>query len=186
MVRTLIPMLLLISSGAISSEVHQPADYVQIASYADVPAHLLYAMAQAESGRVVDGEVIPWPWTLNVEGEPHFFSSRDAMFGALMTALQAGRLKVDVGPMQINWYWQYRPETSPWRLTDPATNIKIGAEILRSHYLAHGDWLRAVGQYHRPRELTGADKAIAQAYRARVQKFLAHVVEEGDDASAEK
>ena len=43
------------------------------------------------SGRAVR----PWPWTLNIAGDAHFTPDRDAMFAALMTALQNGQLRVD-------------------------------------------------------------------------------------------
>ena len=51
-------------------------------------------------------------------------------------------MMIDVGPMQINWYWQYPVMGSPWRITDPAVNIKTAAQILKTHYNRCGDWWR--------------------------------------------
>ncbi len=173
MVRALI--LALLTGGLVAcaeAELELPPLYREVAAYAGVPQTLLYAMAKTESGRLVGGEFEPWPWTLNVEGDAHYYGSRNEMYSALMEALRAGKLKVDIGPMQINWYWQYRPETSPWRLTEPGSNLKMAAQILKSHYQGHGDWLRAAGQYHRPREATQADRQRAMAYRRRVMTFM--------------
>ncbi|MFV0278925.1 MAG: transglycosylase SLT domain-containing protein [Parahaliea sp.] len=146
--------------------------YQQVADYVGVRGDVLYAMAQAESGRAGQAGFAPWPWTLNIEGEPHYYDSREAMFDALMVALRAGRLRVDVGPMQVNWYWHHRQAVSPWRLTDPVTNIKLAAQFLNSHYQQTGDWQAAVGRYHRPATASDRDRRIAQRYRERVWRFL--------------
>ncbi len=172
MVRILMLSIFLGLSAASTADSDTRKIYTQVAQYSGVPEHLLYAMAQAESGRLVEGEFIPWPWTLNIEGEANYYPSRRIMFRALMSALQAGKLKVDVGPMQVNWYWQYQPDMSPWRLTEPGASVKIAADILKSHHRSHGSWIRAVGQYHRPREATKRDRDIALAYRNRVQRLL--------------
>ena len=42
--------------------------YGEVAEYVGVPAPILYAMSQAESGQLKDGQFRPWPWTLNVAG----------------------------------------------------------------------------------------------------------------------
>ena len=92
------------------------AHYDVVADYVGVPRDIFYAMALAESGRERDGQLAPWPWTLNVAGDAHFYPDRDAMFAALMAALQNGQLCVDVGPLQLNWYWQFERIASPWRM----------------------------------------------------------------------
>lgn len=145
--------------------------YGEVADYVGVPAPILYAMSQAESGLLQNGQFSPWPWTLNVAGQAQRFEDRQSMFDALMEALGTGQMMIDVGPMQINWYWQYNLMGSPWRITDPAVNIKIAAEILKTHYRHTGDWWEAVGRYHRPAQRP-ADKVIAAKYRDRVRHFL--------------
>ena len=143
--------------------------YDVVADYAGVPRDILYAMALAESGRVRDGHFAPWPWTLNIEGDAHFYPDRAAMFVALMTALQHRQLRVDVGPLQLNWYWQFERIGSPWRLTDPMVNAKLAAAFLKERFERSGDWWLAVGHYHRPSETTEVDRAAAEAYRDRVR-----------------
>ncbi len=147
------------------------AIYSEVAEYVGVPGDILYAMAKAESGRTVEGEFKPWPWTLNVEGEARYYDTREEMFRDLMVALTEGKLRVDIGPMQVNWYWQYEKVGSPWRITEPGINIKIAAEILKSLHRG-GDWRAAVGRYHRPSEALPGDRALAEAYRERVWRHL--------------
>ncbi len=78
-------------------------------------------------------------------------------------------MSVDVGPLQLNWYWQFERIDSPWRITDPVVNAKLAAAFLKEHYEGSGDGWLAVGHYHRPSEATAADRAIAEAYRGRVR-----------------
>jgi hypothetical protein len=144
--------------------------YNEVADYVGVPAPILYAISQAESGQLQDGQFSPWPWTLNVAGTAKRFEDRQAMFSGLMAALGTGEMMIDVGPMQVNWYWQFDALGSPWRITDPAVNIKIAAEILKTHYKHCGDWWEAVGRYHRPAD-GPQDLLIADQYRKRVRHF---------------
>lgn len=136
----------------------------QVSDYCRVPAGLLYAVARVESGRWVAGSVQPWPWTLNVAGEARYFESREAQFTALMQALQAGE-GVDIGPMQLNWRWQFHRLISPWLVTDPVFNLVTGCKILRElfdHPDSKGSWHWAIGKYHRRSD---APKHVAAANR---------------------
>jgi len=157
--------------------------YRDVARYVGVPLPILYAMSQAESGQLRNGRFAPWPWTLNIAGEAKRYANRQAMFEGLMVALRAGELRIDVGPMQINWYWQFQVLGSPWRITDPAVNIKIGAQILKSHYRQSGDWWEAVGRYHRPAD-GPENRRIADTYRQRVRHFYQKANLAGGDANA--
>ncbi|WP_144079936.1 lytic transglycosylase domain-containing protein [Haliea salexigens] len=140
-----------------------------VAAYVGVPPDILYAMALAESGRVDGDQFAPWPWTLNIAGEAHYYPDRASLFAALMAALQAQELRIDVGPLQLNWYWQFERIASPWRLTDPVVNAKLAAVFLKEQFREGEDWWLAVGRYHRPRDATAQDRAIREAYRTRVQ-----------------
>tara|TARA_R110002110_G_scaffold415854_1_gene658289 strand:+ start:24369 stop:24902 length:534 start_codon:yes stop_codon:yes gene_type:complete len=157
--------------------------YDEVSDYVGVPAAILYAMSLAESGQLRDGTFAPWPWTLNIAGEAQRYPNREAMFEGLMSALGSGEMMIDVGPMQVNWYWQFNTLGSPWRITDPAVNIKIGAQILKIHYDRSGDWWDAVGRYHRPADRP-KDQLIADKYRQRVRHFYNKANPDKDDANA--
>jgi hypothetical protein len=119
-----------------------------------------------------------------VAGTAQRYANREALFEGLMAALGTGEMMIDVGPMQLNWYWQFSVMGSPWRITDPAVNIKIAAQILKSHYERSGDWWDAVGRYHRPADRP-QDRRIAERYRQRVRHFYdkAHQAEAEPDAA---
>lgn len=157
----------------LSASSHDSEIYEDVAAYVGVPGDLLYAIALTESGMYKAGNVAPWPWTLNIEGAGKRYESREAMFDGLMAALKAGQSSVDIGVMQVNWYWQYDKLASPWSITDPTTNIKTGASILKEHYEQTGDWWEAVGRYHRPSQKP-EHKAVALAYAGRVKKAMGH------------
>jgi soluble lytic murein transglycosylase-like protein len=157
------------------------AIYEEVADYVGVPATVLYAMALTESGLYKEGETIPWPWTLNIEGKARRYDTRQAMFEGLMAALGSGEMMIDVGLMQVNWHWQYDRLGSPWTITDPVVNLKVGASILKNHYADTGDWWSAVGRYHRPAQ-TPRHQAAALAYANRVKKLMTGPIEgEGGD-----
>ncbi len=148
-----------------------PDLFIAISRYCDVPARILYAVAKAESGRTIDGELSPWPWTLNIEGSSFYFESREDQFDALMIAISEGQI-VDVGYMQLNWRWKFDLLISPWQATDPYFNITTGCRVIRNHYEANSaaGWFEAVGRYHVE---SNSDKAVArrEAYTERVRRI---------------
>lgn len=139
-----------LGEGPANSAKRVPTLYSEMGRFCDVPADLLYAVAIGESGRFLDGQTKPWPWTLNVAGESFYFDSRDEQFEALMDAITEGKI-VDIGPMQLNWRWKFERLQSPWVATDPAFNVNTAARIIRGHYDANpqAGWFAAVGMYHR-------------------------------------
>lgn len=123
----------------------------QIAQVTGVPVKILYSIALTESGKKYqNGHFKPWPWTLNVQGQSLFFRTREAAWLALTTYLSLGITLIDVGLMQVNWYYHSRRLQDPWLALDPNFNAKIGAQILREQYRGDGDWFGAAGRYHAP------------------------------------
>ena len=142
-----------------------PHGYRQVAAEYGIPPKIFYAVALAESGRVVgeQAELHPWPWTLNIRGKSHYFDRRRAAERALAAALLSGEDGVDVGLMQVNWRYHQAGLQSPRAALDPYRNLRAAAAILHACHSTHSDWWSAVGCYHAP-----ADRARALAYRARV------------------
>ena len=144
-----------------------PAGYRQVAAEYAIPAQIFYAVALTESGRQIAGSkgAHPWPWTLNIRGEAHFFDGRRAAEAALQRALVKGIEPIDVGLMQVNWrYHQVRLGSAQGAL-DPYRNLRIGARILSECHRDRADWWAAVGCYHAP-----ADPDRAARYQARVRQ----------------
>jgi soluble lytic murein transglycosylase-like protein len=143
-----------------------PDGYRRVAAMHGIPSALFYAVALAESGKRIDGlrTMQPWPWTLNVHGDGHFYPTRRAATAALQEALDGGRTSVDIGLMQVNWKYHGGALGPMEEALDPYRNLDVAATILVTCYRSRGAWWAAVGCYHAPN-----DRSRAARYRARVR-----------------
>jgi hypothetical protein len=150
-----------------------PAAYRYAADKADVPAAVLYSLALQESRASLPSGVKPWPWTLNIAGEPWRFKNRKSACTALSLAVQVVNPKqVDAGLGQVNIGWQGYRFNSLCEALEPRKNLVVSAQILREHYDATGDWVKAAGRYHRP-----AGGAPAARYRSEFKEHAARVLQ---------
>lgn len=158
----------LMQSVAVSAFDDIPVAYVVVAKAAEVPADILYAVALAESGRLYRDMLVPWPWTLNIEGEGVFCRSQREAIELASQAVQRNQ-SVDLGPAQVNWRWHRQRFAGINDALVPMLNLKAGAAILREQYELSGDWWQAVGRYHDPGEDDGS-LTSAERYRQRVKQ----------------
>jgi hypothetical protein len=157
-------------------EVPPPA-YQLAAHDAGIPSAVLFAVALQESGAILLGHLVPWPWTLNIAGTPYRYASRDETCAALRRALQqVPSARVDVGLGQLNVGYQGHRVGQPCELLNPYRNLAITATILREQHDPGQDWLLAIGRYHRP-----AGGPLALIYEQSVHRYLARVL--GDKVS---
>ncbi|NWA23950.1 MULTISPECIES: lytic transglycosylase domain-containing protein [Pseudomonas] len=162
--------LLLASALASASEIPPPA-YQLIARPAGVPSEVLYSVALQESGTRIRGQIVPWPWTLNVAGAGYRFATRSDACRALIIAIQtAGPARVDVGLGQTNVGANGHRYSSPCEGLDPYKNLSVTAQILAEQKSKGGDWITAAGRYHRP-----AGGEPAARYRREFAKHLSRV-----------
>jgi hypothetical protein len=147
-----------------------PAGYAVMGQRHGVPPLILYGVALQESKLLFGPHALPWPWTLNVRGAGLRYGSYPAAVAALRSCLAAGITRVDAGLMQVNWGYHSDKLQDPARALDPYPNLAVGANILRGHFDAAGDWYSAVGRYHAP-----ADPARAARYAAQVFRRIAQV-----------
>lgn len=169
----LLPLWLL-SSSAVGQE-RLPVAYQAAALKARIPAGVLFAVALQESGMRWRGQLIPWPWTLNVAGSAYRFQSRSDACAALEAAhYNWAKTQIDVGLGQINLGYHGHRVQKPCDLLDAYRNLAICASILREHHREGDDWLVAVGRYRRP-----AGGAVAARYRQRVEQHLARLTSDG-------
>ena len=113
-----------------------------------LPPNLLGSIAKVESGRPIAslGQVQPWPWTIDADGEGLFLDSRAAAVAWARLGLKRGIQFMDVGCMQVDWQLHPGAFTSLDQAFDPMANADYAARYLRSLYdEAHGDWNVAVG-----------------------------------------
>ena len=136
----------------------------QVESRSSLPRGLLNAVALTESGRWRQDQrvVTPWPWTVNSEGEGHYFDSAGAAM-AFVTGLQRrGVRSMDVGCMQINLLHHPEAFASLQDAFDPLSNVAYGARFLTDLRVGTNSLDRAVERYH------SADPERGQDYRLRV------------------
>lgn len=140
-----------------------------------VDPKLLYAVALAESQKVVDGQVRPWPWALNIQGKGYFFDTREEAEDYLAKTIARGVKNVDIGPLQINYNWHGHRINEPNELFDLATAVRVGADILAEALgSAPHDKVLAVGRYH-----NWKDEYRARQYGTKVLKYFDIIVNAG-------
>lgn len=143
-----------------------PPLYIQVAHQHGVPPGVLYSLALTESNKLLDnGNVRPWPWTLNVEGKSYYYATRAEACIALNRFLITTRI-VDIGLTQQNWRYQGVHFSSPCAVFEPVDNLTHAARLLREGYRVHGSWVGAAGWFHRP-----AGGPLAEKYK---RHFLSH------------
>lgn len=146
------------------------------ASASNVPLSVMIAITQTETGRRQDGETRPWPWTVNMEGEGHWFESRDAALAYAFENYNRGARSFDVGCFQINFRWHGENFNSIEDMFDPAANAAYAAKFLSTLYAETGDWSAAAGAFHSRTETQAA------GYRDTFDRFREAAIAAGADS----
>jgi hypothetical protein len=114
-----------------------------------IPGGLLAAIGFTESGRTApSGQRSVWPWTVNAEGEGHFFDSKADAVKFVEGKLADGVESIDVGCMQINLKHHPDAFASLDDAFDPAINVAYGADFLKALHDQANGWLAAARRYH--------------------------------------
>jgi hypothetical protein len=130
----------------------------------DIPAGLLAAIANVESGRPDPGggAVQPWPWTIDVGGDGRFFATKAEAVAAMRELQAQGVASIDVGCLQVNLAYHPAAFASLEEAFDPVANSLYAARFLRLLFSQTEDWPAAVAAYHSQTHEVGA------AYQGRV------------------
>jgi soluble lytic murein transglycosylase-like protein len=130
----------------------------------DIPPHLLAAIARVESGRrdPASGAMHPWPWTINAEGEGHFFDTAAQAIAAVKALQAQGMRSIDVGCMQVNLLHHPNAFATLEQAFDPPANAAYAARFLRELFDQTGSWPKAAGLYH------STTAELAEPYRQQV------------------
>ena len=124
--------------------------FEQVGHEANIDPALLYAIALCESGfnPASTKTVSPHPWTLRLPQKPIYTKTKKEALEQLHLILKTTPM-VDVGLMQINWYWHSQRVHDADALLDPVTNLRIAAQILNENFAKHPtDAIKAIGLYH--------------------------------------
>ncbi len=127
-----------------------------------IPASLLRAVSNVESGRYMNGAIDAWPWTINVEGKGYIFKTKLEAIQAVEKFQRLGAKSIDVGIMQINLRHHPNAFRNLEEAFDPQLNIAYGAKFLKQLFLQHKSWNLAIGHYH------SATPKFHNAYKQRV------------------
>lgn len=169
----LILLVLFFSSLPTFGETTVPPIYKEIAQEHRVPAKLFFALVLNESRSLAKlpsgNKLLPWPWTINHRGKPHFFPNRDEAYIFAVSLLEQNDEQFDIGLGQLNWRWQKHRFKDLWEAFDPNINLSVAASHLREQFERPecNSWEKAVGCYHRPGQRE-SDKPIADGYASRV------------------
>jgi hypothetical protein len=138
------------------------------ARQAGIPDHLMAAIARVESGRRgADGQVQPWPWTINAEGTDHVYDTKDAAIAGVRAFQALGMRSIDVGCMQVNLMHHPNAFASLDMAFDPTANAVYAASFLAGLFQQTGSWPRATAAYH------SATPQLGNAYQQKVMAVLA-------------
>ena len=120
----------------------------QIASSSVVPRDVIFKIARLESGRLIHGRHVSWPWSLNNGGKGYFLKDRATALSTLAQLKAQGKTNVDVGCMQLNIRWHADFFHSPEHMINPLDNVRYAARYLEQLYKETGSWEKAVKFYH--------------------------------------
>jgi len=145
-----------------------------------IPMHLLSAISATESGRYHDGLKLslPWPWTINVEGQGHYFDTKQEAVAAVRKFQSQGARSIDIGCMQVNLIHHAQAFANLDEAFDPEKNVAYGASFLRSLYEESKSWKQASANYHSKTPSRGT------AYVSRVYDRWTNIINRLRDAKA--
>lgn len=109
-----------------------------------VPLGVLYAVGLTETGRKGSLQ----PYALNVEGRALYSESAAEAIRKFQTARAEGAKLIDLGCMQINYYYHGRQFRSLADMLEPRENVEYAARFLKELRQREGTWTLAVARYH--------------------------------------
>ena len=110
----------------------------------DVPLGILYAVGLTETGRKNSLQ----PYAMNIEGRAEFMPSQMAAVRRFDEVQAEGAKLIDLGCMQINYYYHGKEFPSVAAMLTPSLNVDYAARFLRRLRQREGNWTMAVARYH--------------------------------------
>ncbi len=182
--------VLLWAFAAAAAAASEPADYAlcqQATAAAEhasgVPDQLLNAISRVESGRYDQDQraVRAWPWTINAEGQGHFYGSKSEAVEAARQFRARGIQSMDVGCTQINLMFHPTAFSSLDDAFDPGRNATYAARFLTDLFHQTGSWPHAAAAYHSQTPELGTDyqRKVLEAWADPIDRPTALAPEHG-------
>ena len=113
----------------------------------NLPTNLLTSISLVESGiKKENKNFSSWPWTLNVEGKPIYFDTKEDVINYLEQ--NKDKKSIDVGCMQINTKYHMSNFNSFAQMIEPEENVRYAAIFLAKLFKRHKSWNKAISRYH--------------------------------------
>lgn len=143
-------------------------EMAQAAKTYDVPLALLYAVGMTETGQ--RGSL--HPYALNIENPSFFGANLEDALRRFDEARRSGARLIDIGCMQINFYFHSNRFPSPASMFNPHENVTYAARFLKELKEREGSWTLAAARYH-------AGPGNIQAQKRYVCQVIANMVASG-------
>lgn len=144
------------------------------ASESSVPLTVLRSITRTETGRTQNGQLEPWPWTVNMEGKGKWFDTEDQARAYVFSHFKRGARSFDVGCFQINYKWHGSAFQSIDEMFDPLANARYAADFLQRLHDELGSWSKAAGAFH------SRTPEFAKRYRARFDRIHNQISDQPD------
>ncbi|NNU60470.1 transglycosylase SLT domain-containing protein [Ochrobactrum soli] len=131
------------ASAALAENVCEREMHRASARY-DVPLGILYAVGLTETGRKNSLQ----PYAMNIEGRAEFLPSQGAALKRFTEVRAGGAKLIDLGCMQINYYYHGQEFPSVAAMLMPSLNVDYAARFLKQLHTREGNWTMAVARYH--------------------------------------
>ncbi len=133
-----------------------------------IPLGILYAVGLTETG--FGGQL--HAYALNLQGDAVLSLDKEQAILRFHAAKNSGMRLIDVGCMQLNYYFHGDRFASIEDMFDPHKNVDYGARFLKELKLREGSWTMAVARYN-------AGKNNDPAQKRYVCRVLGRLVESG-------
>ncbi|OYZ95812.1 MAG: hypothetical protein B7X99_14845 [Rhizobiales bacterium 17-65-6] len=110
----------------------------------NIPLPVLYAVGLQESG--INGHL--QQYMLNVAGKDYLATSLPDAMRAFNEARAQGIKLIDVGCLQVNYYYHGKKFRSVEQMFNPRLNVDVAAQELRDWRKSQGNWTMAVARYN--------------------------------------
>ena len=149
-----------------------------VAAKYGIPTQVMLAITRVETGRVLDGELRPWPWAINADGQSHWFASGEDAATHVKEKISQGLTNIDLGCFQLNLRGHGAAFSSIEQMLDPLANADYAAKFLVVNRERTGNWVDAVAAYH------SSTPEHAAAYVEKIEVVLKELTRFPDSVSA--